>query len=122
MELRNVTKQEIETALLNTNKKFEDNIIFNRFESKGKNFNVTLKVKNSKCPGARIGFSGRAMTAACWHVYGTFIEEILNLNNNAVIVSMGEKITINGGNWVDKNIGSIMNPMLYSDACRCNER
>jgi hypothetical protein len=121
MKIRNVTSAEIESALQKTNERFEDNIIFNRFDYVGKNFQVTLKVKSAKGAGARVGFIGRAMISACWHVYGTFIEELFIVNPSCVIVSMGNKIDINGGNWVDKNIGSQINPLMYSDACHCYE-
>ncbi len=121
MLIRNVTSTEIEMALTMTNKIFDDNIIFNRFECVGKNFQVTLKVKSSKGAGARIGFTGRAMISACWHVYGTFIEELFIVNPSCVIISMGNKITIDGGNWVDKNIGSQIEPLMYSEACHCRE-
>lgn len=119
--IRNVTKEQIEKALEQTNTKFEDNIIFNRFDQTGKNFAVTLKVKSSSCSGARIGFSGKKMAIACWHVYGTFFDEIFKVCPNAVVISMGEKITAEYGNWQDKQVGSIVDPRLYSEMCHCED-
>ena len=119
VEIKNTTKQNLEAALQGTNTTFNNNVVFDRFEQKGKNFFVTLKVKDSHKAGARRGFAGKRMVAACWHVYGTFFDEVLKFNDNAVIVAMGKKITLGRGNWEDKNIGSIAQPLMYSDACDC---
>ena len=45
MKVKNVTSQEIEAALKTVNKKYENNIVFKRFEQKGKQFVFTLTVK-----------------------------------------------------------------------------
>jgi hypothetical protein len=110
---------EIETALQNTNVWFGGNVEFNRCDQTGKNFNVTLKTKNSHSPGSRLSVSGRRMPIACWHVYGRFFDELFALNPAIVVVAMGKKITKDAGNWQDQNIGSIANPMKYSEACNC---
>jgi hypothetical protein len=119
--IRNAAKWQIEKALEETNKSFKGNVTFNRFEAKGKNFSVTLKVKSSKGPGARIGFTGRAMVAACWHVHGNFFDHLFEISPRAIVVSNGDKITQTHGNWIDRNIGSRMNPLMYSDACHCKK-
>jgi len=132
--IRKATKEQIDQALHMTNGLFDGNVIFNRFDATGKNFNVTLKVQNSKGLGARLGFpvydwatkcmikKGKHMSAACWHVYGTFFDNLLSLNENIEIVSNGVKITsINGMNWQDRNIGSQAFPLYYSEACECDE-
>ena len=133
--IRNATREQIERAMQETNKTFEDNIIFNRFDQTGKNFNVTLKTKDSHKKGSRLGFPqydyatkkiikpGKHMAVACWHVYGTFFDNLFKENLEIVIISNGEKITsTNGGNWNDRNIGSQVFPLLYSDACECDLR
>jgi ABC-type taurine transport system substrate-binding protein len=119
MKARNTNRNEMEKALAVVNKKYKGNIQWKRFED-GKTINFTLTVKSSKGPGGRIGFTGRRVAAACWHVHGDFFDALFGINPAAVIVSMGERISINGGNWQDKNIGSQMNPMYYSEACECN--
>jgi hypothetical protein len=131
--IRKATKEQIESALNETNKIFEDNILFNRFEQKGKNFNVTLKTKNARGKGSRLGFPqydwttkeiikpGKHMAIACWHVYGVFFDQLFKQNEGIEIVSNGEKITaFNSGNWNDRNIGSQVFPLYYSEACDCN--
>ena len=135
VEIRNVTKEEIEKALMNTNQYFNDNVIFNRFERVGKNFQVTLKVKNSKEPGHRRGFAfdpfpnivkGKRLASACWHVWGVFFDELIDINNNAIIISAcgrngKQKIDKTGGNWQERDVGSQMSPMYLSDLCDCYE-
>lgn len=133
VEIRKATKEQIEIALQETNKLFEDNIIFKKFIARGKNFTVILTVKNSRKAGARLGVTlsanqkPRHISAACWHVYGTFFDNIIAQNKNAeIITTIGSKgsvkiSTSTGNNWQDINIGSIAKPMYYSEACECNE-
>jgi len=119
--IRNATKEQIDIATGKTSQAFDFNVEYNRFEQKGKNFFVTLKVKDSHGKGARRGYSGRAMYQACWHVYGTFFDELIAQNDKIVIVSMSKKISKGAGNWVDSNVGSMANPRMYSEMCECDE-
>lgn len=126
MIIKNVTKEELEQALQAVNVKYSNNITWEHIEPKGKNWDVRLRVKNSKGPGARLGFKfgdmkQRHLINACWHVHGFWYDALFAINPNAVVVSMGKKITKDDGNWEDRNIGSIANPMYYSEACMCNE-
>lgn len=109
----NVSKEIVLQAIANVNTKQGYQIEFNRADYTGKWFNFTIKSK-SKIPGSRTSHSGRNLAAASWHAHGYLFDEIFNLQSNAVIYSCGEKITINGGNWQDKNIGSQMNPLMFS--------
>jgi len=121
MLIKNCKIKEVEEALKRTNKKFNNNVIFNRNpEYYGKYIRCTLKVKNSRGKGAKLGYSGRRTISACWHVHGELFESLLNINPEAVIISAGHKIDIYGGNWQDWNIGSVIGPMNYSEACECN--
>lgn len=123
MIARNSTGYELTKALEIINQKYNNNVIFNREPENISSNSVrfTLKVKNSSEIGARRGFipRGRKMTSACWHVHGDFFEALLSINPKAVIKAGPKTIDINGGNWQDWNIGSIMQPMYYSEACEC---
>jgi hypothetical protein len=119
----NTTLETLEKALVNVNKRYKGNVIFKRYpEKKGRQYHFTLKVKNSREPGARIGFEGHHIRSACWHVHGNFFEEVFKLDPGATIISGGSLIiTKDAGNWQDRNIGSIMKPLYYSDACECEK-
>jgi heterodisulfide reductase subunit B len=138
LEIKNVTETEIRTAVQKVNDMYEDNIhVFverlNHYQSVGARFRVNLRVfnankKHGTVKGRKLnqaylmGYKCFASTgSACWHVHGFFFEKLLELNANAVIVTKYGKIDKNGGNWVDRNIGSIMQPLMYSEACECSE-
>ncbi len=120
MKAYNVTESQLEQALTEVNKKYGNNVIWNRApERQGRSYRFTLRVKDSHGKGARIGFTGRAMVSACWHVHGDFFDALFEIEPDTRIISAGNEITINYGNWEDRNIGSIIHPMYYSEACNC---
>jgi hypothetical protein len=119
MKAKNTNRNDMERALAIVNKKYAGNIKWNRFDD-GKTINFTLTVKSSKAPGGRRAPSGRRVAAACWHVHGDFFDALFGICPDAVIVSMGRKITKDEGNWQDRNIGSVYMPFMYSEACDCN--
>ena len=118
MKAKNTNRNEMEAALAIVNEKYAGNIVWNRFDD-GKTINFTLTVKSSKDPGGRLSPQGRRVAAACWHVHGDFFDALFSINPDAVIISMGRKITIEAGNWQDRNLGSMMYPFMYSNACEC---
>ena len=123
MKVLNITQKQLEKALELTNKDYDDNLMFNRLEAlnqKGTTYRMTIRVKNSSGKGAKIGYTGRKTISACWHAHGDLFDNILKLSPEAKIRTAGLDIDINGGNWIDKNIGSIINPMYFSEACNCD--
>lgn len=133
MIARNATIENLQQALTAVNSKYAGNVTFNRIEQKTRNaVQFTLRVVSSHGKGARLSQSvnrngnRKHMTAACWHVHGHFFEELLAVAPRAVITTgydptTGRKlrITADGGNWQDRNIGSQAYPLMYSDACEC---
>ena len=121
--IKYASEKEIHRALDLLNKLYKDNIDYNNFSRKGKHFNVTLRVKDSSEKGARRGFQNRRkMINACWHVYGDFFDLLMDLNFEIVIISAGEQISYySGTNWQDRNIGSLYEPLMYSQACECEQ-
>lgn len=103
------------TALERVNQKHGYQLTFNRFDRSGKYINFTIKSKKSGIPGARYSHSGRKLISASWHAHGYLFDEIFKIEPEAIIYSMGEKITKNHGNWKDKNIGSVYNPCYFSE-------
>ena len=84
-------------------------------EKKPKNhLSFTLKAK-SGLPGSRVSHSGRRLPKASWHVHGELFDTLFNIDPSIYIVSMGKKITNESGNWQDVNIGSLVQPVYYSE-------
>jgi len=108
------TKSQVQQAIDNVNKKHGYKIEFNRADQSGKWFNFTIKSK-SGIPGARISHSGRNLACASWHAHGYLFDELLEINPDAVIHSNGLRIDSNGGNWIDKNVGSTCSPAYFSE-------
>lgn len=121
MIAKNCSIEDLERALKEVNKKYENNITFNRYPEKyGNGIRFTLRVKDSKKAGHRIGHTGRRLINACWHVHGDFFDALFKINPEAIIiVGSNRKITKNYGNWQDWNIGSVLYPLMYSEACEC---
>ena len=129
MNIQKVTSEDLQKALFEVNKKYEDNIKFNNFKQKASmTFLVTLKCKDSKKAGHRRGAisnpedncKGRLLINACWHVHGHFFEQLFKVNPNARVRTGKDLITIEGGNWQDRNIGSLIYPLWFSEACDCD--
>ena len=116
MKVKNITTNQLKTALNMVNIKHGYKLIFNRFpEKKGNFLHFTIKSEESGISGARTSHSGRNLISASWHAHGYLFEEILAIEPTAIIKSLDKTIDINGGNWQDSNIGSQMRPMLFSD-------
>ena len=121
--ITNATTDQLRQALEEVNKLYDGNVIFNRQpEPMGSRARFTLRVKDSKGPGARRSHQGRRMSSACWHVHGDFFDKLFKVNPEAYVVAGGcKRISRHGGNWQDRNIGSRMNPLYFSEACDCNK-
>lgn len=131
MYFKNTTIEQMQKALKIVNKKYENNITFNRLEQSGNRIIATLRVKNANVKNGTV--KGRKLNqsylmyhcgmksngSACWRVHGEFFEALFSLNGSVEISSSGKFITAYAGNWQDWNIGSIMNPLYYSEACEC---
>jgi hypothetical protein len=126
MKAKVQNKETLDKALEIINKKYEGNVIYNRLpERKGNFYHFTLRVKSSHNLGHRIGFhptstgKNRRLVSACWHVHGDYFEAIFSIEPSAIIDVSTHRITKSFGNWQDRNIGSMMIPMYFSEACEC---
>ncbi len=129
----NATIQELQTALNELNVHFNDNIKFKGITQISSNrVRFTLTVNDSSGPGGRLGHGRknngerRKLSAACWHVHGHFFDCLFSSSfdpdrpsSELFVSTQGRKIDKTEGNWVDWNIGSIADPMYFSDACEC---
>ena len=116
MQVSGASRQDIDAALDRANEQFDGNLQFNRGpDPVGRRFRLTLRVANSKGAGAKLGFSGRRTVSACWHAHGAFFDA---LPEDATIRA-GEQMIHPGDPWVDRNIGSMMQPLFFREACDC---
>lgn len=119
MIISNITRKQLKQALAKTNAKHGYKLIWNREpeaqNAKGTRFAATIRSKTSKIKGARTSWSGRNIPAASWHAHGHFYEEILAIAPDAVIRVRDRKVDRHGGNWVDWNAGSMMQPAYMSE-------
>ena len=116
MKVKNVTTEQLTKALENVNKEQGYNLEFNRYPEKSGNFlNFTIKSKQSGVPGARVSHSGRNLISASWHAHGYLFDEILEIQPDAIIKTVGSTVDSNGGNWKDWNCGSQFSPCFMSE-------
>lgn len=131
MKARHCTENDLIKALEIVNLKYDENVTFKSFERKGKQIQFTLRVIDSKGPGHRLGYihqegKQKRLACACWHVHGDFFEALFSVNPEAEVFSGISSLARGGsqswisGNWQDRNIGSQMYPMMFSEACECN--
>lgn len=122
MIISNVTKDDIQLAINSVQKTYSDNAIITELDAlnaKRTRWHVQLGVLNSNGKGARRGFSGRRIKKACWHIHGHFFAYLLA--RGAVIRCGALVMRCPADNWQDRNIGSVVNPLLFSAACNCAE-
>lgn len=125
MIARNTNINELQAALNSANRNFDGNLAFKTFAPKGRGISFTLTVKSSKGKGGRRGHTGRRIAAACWHGHASVLKALFGLNPAAKVISCravydGQadfegKFEATG----DANIGSMMSPLAYRDACDC---
>lgn len=128
VRVKNATREQMELALLETNKAFDDNLAWKDIKPTGRQLQFTLTVKDSKGTGARLGrpdyFNDgngkqRRIKAACWHAHGEFFEALFKIAPDSEVTARGNKINAQEGNWNDWNIGSVIYPFYHSEACMC---
>ena len=102
-------------ALNEVNKEHDYKLEFNRFDIKGNWVHFTIQSERSGIPGSRYSHSGRKLKSASWHAHGYLFEQIFKVETEAVIWSNGKRITADGGNWEDQNIGSLFAPVMFSE-------
>lgn len=103
---------------------------FNNFKQIGKNSYIfTLKHSTiaNKNKFVRIGFHRKKFNGVCLHGYTLFMAKVLQKDYKAKFISSlyKEKITIDNisdaySELYHKNIGSILKPLYFGDACHCD--
>ena len=109
-------------------KHFDDNLCFNRqpeeFGVRVKGVNCTIRVHNSRKPGARRSYTGRRLTAACFHAHEQFYREAFALGATRIKSTIADWRSVGDmekdlDRLAAANIGSMMQPLCHADACEC---
>jgi ribosomal protein L19E len=107
---------------------YDDNVIIRDSRdcstSRTNHATFTLRVKDSRGPGARTSWSGRRMPSACWHVHLHVLRAMFHAYPAAVIRTAMATYTAEtfeeraeATRW--RNIGSMMQPAYMSELCDC---
>ena len=94
-------KQTVIDAIQSVNIKHGYKLTINNESQSGKWYSFTIRSEKSGIPGSIMSLSGGKSISASWHSHGYLFDEIFNIDSNAVIISRRNKITVNGGNWID---------------------
>lgn len=126
MQVRNASRNQILWALNLINTRYANNIKFVRLDDDGQTrqgdekWIVTLGVVNSAEKGSKRSPSGRRIAAACWHVYGRFMDALPPGSEIVSSTGDGRRVTKPGDEWHDWSIGrNVRGPIMASKGCRC---
>jgi len=120
MRVLNVTRSELVTAAC------ESGVSLNECDSINKgntSYRFTIRPINGKWQ--RVSHRGRKVHAVCWHGHLDFMRCLYGINPNAKFrTGMArydslEDLESNKGKAYHRNIGSMIYPMDYGDACEC---
>ena len=115
------TIDQLDKALKTINSKYDNNIRFKVIKDiSSKRVQFTITVNDSKGPGARRSAEGRRIAAACWHVHGELFDSLWAQDPDTLIIAGPLRMTGWQDNWQDRNIGSMYQPLMHSQACECN--
>lgn len=128
MTIKNIAEAQLLRALDQVNERYNNNlrIEYSSINAKNTRFKFRLFVKSSREAGARRSWSGRRLINACWHVHGDFFDTVLAIAPEAVIRASTQARPIYSedgqvfNNWIDVQVGSMMQPSYMSDNCDCN--
>ena len=140
MIARNCSKEDLQLALASVNTRFADNVTFKRLDPNGRGWTFTLTIKATRGKGSvpltgvrkstSIFHSDRLVSAACWHVHGYFFDALFTIAPDARIFSSFYRRSTSQSfhewimrdtPWKDGQIGSNAYPIMFSEACTCND-
>lgn len=128
MNIRGLTADQLRVIVEKvSDEQYEGNIIFNREPEWKKGWWIfTLRVKNSKGPGAKhSALSGKRTVACCWHAHRDVMKEIFERFPNAELLTAmaqyrgKEGFEENFRQTAYKNVGSLYCPAEYQHCCEC---
>lgn len=126
MKVKGINETQLREIVNAVSEKYAGNLIFNREPERTGNFiSFTLRVEDSRGPGARRSHSGRRLPSACWHAHRDVMSLIFATNPRAILVSAMARYEMREGferlfrATGQQNIGSMMQPLAMQDACDC---
>lgn len=135
VRVKGLSAREVESVVINAvngiNNAFDSEIEVRDDQHRGNAYQFVLRLpsmKESKHPLAfrRVSHSGRNIPAVCYHGYSVVMTAILQQRPSAILKSgMArfdgiEDFTDRWRYVGDKNVGSIIYPKAYEDACNCD--
>jgi hypothetical protein len=126
MKLYGVTESQAQAVMAKVSRKlYKGNLEFAYLEPHANHVQFTLRVRDSHGKGARTGMTGRHMISACWHAHRDLMREIFAQYPQARLVS-AQAVYNDAADFQQKyqatgyrNIGSMMQPLTYEQACEC---
>jgi hypothetical protein len=125
MYLYNATETDLHRALDRANERYEGNLTLNIAGRRGNALSFRLGVRSSRGRGGKVGRNGRHIAAACWHAHRDFMLALFDLAPEARLktavadyrgkAGFAAKFEATGR----RNIGSMMEPIEYREACEC---
>lgn len=122
MIARNVTRDELQQAAAYAGVDVDRSL---RANPKGRGFMFTLAPVNGRYQ--RRGHTGRRVHAVCYHGHFAFMDALYRLAPDAVLITAmqrydgAEDFRRKAGAVAERNIGSMMQPLDYGDACDCED-
>lgn len=125
MKVYGLNEQEIRAALDRANEGFDGNLRFNRepekFGVRKVHYALTLRVKDSRGPGAKSGFHREHTVSADYYAHYAFMDEVFQANPEAKIISAMEtydgydEFKEKAPGVAHRQVGSMMYPVSYGD-------
>lgn len=104
-------------AVGSANEKFGGNVVFARSpEFDGRAVSFTLRVRDSKAPGHRLGIAltskgnRRRIPAACYHVHLEVMRQLFSLGASRILTGMAD---YRSAEVLEHNVGSVIAPVAY---------
>jgi hypothetical protein len=117
MYVKGLSIEGLESILNELNKGYKNNLkLVVKNSSKKGYISFRIATYNSHKAGSKISYTGRHVPWASWYVYGQFIDAIFEKNSTSVIYTRNKRYTKNTWQWIDYNMGSILQPYYASEA------
>jgi hypothetical protein len=117
MYVKGLSIEGLQSILNDLNDLYEGNLrLVIKNSSKKGYLSFRIATYDSHKTGSKISYTGRHIPYGSWYVYGEFIDKIFEKNPTAIIYTMNKRYDKNSWQWIDYNIGSMLQPYYASEA------